>query len=180
MKMLNRMLLTILMAVASATVTSAQSRDTLGWYAAAETEAGSTGAQGVDSGDTRSRGLGDRFKSQPFKQLQPISGPPARLCHAETVQMTQCKCFTQTECQALTALFPNACPSGSTQCEFLPMSRGPMPSLPQNLCHYQVPMSITECSCNNAVDCQLLAPFCPGACPVGSTSCTCRPMRRGN
>ncbi len=122
MKMLKRMLLAILMAVASATVTSAQSRDTLGWYAAAETEEGSTGAQGVDSGDTRSRGLGDRFKSQPFKQLQPISGLPTHLCHTEIVQMTQCKCFNQTECQALTALFPNSCPASSTHCEFVPMS----------------------------------------------------------
>lgn len=120
--------------------------------------------------------LSDRLSQQ---RHQPGTSPPARLCHTETIPMTQCKCFNQAECQALTALFPNSCPAGSSHCEFIPMARGTMPPLPQNLCHYQVPMSVTECSCNNAADCQLLSPFCPGSCPAGSTNCTCRPLKRG-
>lgn len=180
MKTLNLVFLTFLTAVTSASATSAQSRDALALYAATETGQGSTDAKGADSGDIQSRSLVDKFKGKHFQELQPIPGPPARLCHTETVQMTQCKCFTQTECQALTALFPNSCPAGSSHCEFIPMSRGPMPPLPQNLCHYQMPLTVTQCSCNNQADCQLLSPFCPSACPAGSTSCTCRPMRRRN
>lgn len=179
MKTLNFVFLTFVMAVASLSAPPAQSRDALGFYETTEMEQGSTDAQGTDSDDIRSRGLSERFKGKIFQQLQPISAPPARLCHTETVQMTQCKCFTQSECQALTALFPNSCPAGSSHCEFVPMSRGPMPPLPQNLCHYQMPLTVTECSCNNAADCQLLSPFCPGACPAGSTNCTCRPLKRG-
>lgn len=110
--------------------------------------------------------------------LPPPAGPPANLCHAQTIMMTQCKCFNLAECQQLTALFPNSCPTGSAHCEFTPMSRGPMPPLPPNLCGYQVPLTITECTCSNAAECQLLSPFCPGACPTGSQSCTCRPLQR--
>lgn len=110
---------------------------------------------------------------------QPGTSPPARLCHTEQVMMTQCKCFNQVECQPLTVLFPNSCPVGSNHCEFIPRARGAMPPLPPNICGYQVSFPVTKCSCNNAADCQLLSPFCSGACPAGSTSCTCRPMRRG-
>lgn len=123
------------------------------------------------------------FKSPTDRKLlpQPLApggSPPAQLCHTETIMMTQCKCFNQAECQALTALFPGSCPAGSQHCEFVPMSRGAMPPLPQTLCGYQVPFPVTECSCNNQAECTLLAPFCPGACPAGSPSCTCRPMQR--
>jgi hypothetical protein len=109
----------------------------------------------------------------------PGGSPPPQLCHQVTQMLTQCKCFSQAECQPLTALFPGSCPAGSQHCEFVPMSRGAMPPLPPTLCGYQVPFTLTECSCNNAADCQLLSPFCPGSCPAGSQSCTCRPLRRG-
>ncbi len=109
---------------------------------------------------------------------QPGGNPPAHLCHTETLMMTQCKCFNQAECQTLTALFPNSCPAGSHHCEFIPMSRGSMPPLPPNLCGYQVPFPVTECSCHNVTECQQLSPYCPGSCPPGSHSCTCRPMQR--
>jgi len=33
----------------------------------------------------------------------------------------------QAERQALTAVFPNSCPAGSQHCDFVSMSRGPMP-----------------------------------------------------
>ncbi len=108
----------------------------------------------------------------------PQEGPPPQLCHADTHMMSQCKCFNQTDCQALTALFPAPCPAGSQHCEFVPMSRGTMPPLPPNLCGYQVPWTVTECSCHNQAECQLLSPYCPGSCPVGSQSCTCRPLQR--
>lgn len=136
-----------------------------------------------DAGEVQERGLTDKLKGKVFDyklQTQPSGIPPARLCHTETRTTTQCKCFNQAECQALTALFPGSCPAGSQHCEFVPMSRGPMPPLPPNLCGYQVPFSWTECSCQNVADCQLLSPFCPGSCPAGSQSCTCRPMHRGN
>lgn len=121
------------------------------------------------------------FKSPLNRKMTPAPNgdPPPHLCHSVTHMLTQCKCFTPTECQPLTALFPNSCPPGSQHCEFVPMSRGPMPSLPSNLCGYQVPLTVTECSCKTAAECQALSPFCPGACPPGSQSCTCRPLRRG-
>jgi len=108
----------------------------------------------------------------------PAGGPPPQLCRTETKMLTQCKCFTGAECQPLTTLFPNSCPVGSTHCEFVPMSRGPMPALPPNLCAYQVPFQVTHCSCHNQAECQLLSPFCPGSCPPGSQSCECTPMQR--
>ncbi len=122
------------------------------------------------------KGLADQ-KVAP-KRGQPGGSPPAHLCHTETIMLTQCKCFNQAECQALTALFPNACPAGSAHCEFTPIARGQMPPLPPNLCGYQVPFPVTECSCHTAAECQQLSPFCPGSCPAGSTSCTCRPIQR--
>ncbi len=131
--------------------------------------------------DIRSRGLTDKLKSKPLelkRQPQPGGAPPAHLCRTETKMLTQCKCSNQAECQQLTALFPNSCAAGSTHCEFIPMSRGPMPPLPPNLCSHQVPFTYTECSCRNAAECQQLTPFCPGSCPAGSQSCTCRPMQR--
>jgi hypothetical protein len=108
----------------------------------------------------------------------PGGGPPPQLCHSEARMLTQCKCFNQAECQPLTALFPGSCPAGSQHCEFVPMSRGAMPPLPPNLCGYQVPFTVTKCSCNNAAECQLLSPFCPGSCPAGIQSCECTPMQR--
>ena len=108
----------------------------------------------------------------------PLGNPPAQLCYQTTLMLTQCKCFSQAKCQQLTALFPGSCPAGSQHCEFVPMSRGAMPPLPPDLCRYQVPLTVTECSCSNQADCQLLSPFCPSTCPVGSQSCTCRPLLR--
>lgn len=149
----------------------------IGPYAAPEGE-----GQQPSSKEVQGRGLTDRLKSRPLdlqRQPQPGGSPPANLCHPVTTMLTQCKCFSQAECQPLTALFPNSCPAGSTNCAFVPMARGSMPPLPPNLCGYQMPLTVTECSCNSTADCALLSPFCPGACPAGSTSCTCRPMRRG-
>ncbi|MGZ8422376.1 MAG: hypothetical protein ACXWV7_05515 [Nitrospira sp.] len=134
-----------------------------------------------DAGSVQERGITDKLKGRTFEhkfQPQPGGTPPPQLCHTETIMMTQCKCFNQTECQPLTALFPGSCPAGSQHCEFVPMSRGAMPPLPPNLCGYQVPLTLTECSCHNVAECQLLSPFCPSACPVGSQTCTCRPLQR--
>ena len=123
--------------------------------------------------------LGEFKKEFQRKPLVPVpAGPPPQLCRTETHMMTQCKCFNQADCQSLTALFPNSCPVGSTHCEFVPLSRGPMPALPPNLCGYQVPFPVTRCSCHTQAECQLLSPFCPGACPAGSQSCECTPMQR--
>lgn len=124
--------------------------------------------------------LNQKFMQSKVPAPTPPGGsPPPALCHAETKMLTQCKCFSQAECQQLSALFPQSCAVGSTHCEFVPRSRGAMPPLPPNLCGYQVPLTVTECSCHNAPECQQLTPFCPNTCPVGSEDCTCRPMRRG-
>ncbi len=123
--------------------------------------------------------FGDVRKDLHRKPLAPgPASPPPQLCHTETHMMTQCKCFNQPDCQSLTALFPNSCPAGSSHCEFIPMSRGPMPALPPNLCSYQVPFPVTRCACHTQAECQLLSPFCPAACPAGSQSCECTPMQR--
>lgn len=123
-------------------------------------------------------GFGDIKRKYPKTQPLPPSEPPAQLCHQETWMLTQCKCFSQTECQALAALFPNSCPPASSHCEFTPMSRGAMPPPPPNLCGYQVPLTLTKCECHNQEECQLLSPFCQGSCPPGSQSCECTPMQR--
>lgn len=134
-----------------------------------------------DTGSVQERGIMDKLKGSTLEhKLQPQPGgtPPLQLCHTETIMMKQCKCFNQAECQPLTALFPGSCPAGSQHCEFVPMSRGAMPPLPPNLCGYQVPLTLTECSCHNVAECQLLSPFCPSSCPAGSQNCTCRPLQR--
>ncbi len=149
-------------------------------------ESGPTAAPSSETAtsDVQERGVTPgafgEFKKE-FQRKQPVPAPtipPPQLCHTETRMLTQCKCFTQAECQTLTALFPGSCPAGSQHCEFVPMSRGAMPPLPPNLCKYQVPLTVTKCSCSNAADCQLLSPFCPGSCPAGSQSCECTPMQR--
>jgi hypothetical protein len=136
----------------------------------------------ASTGEVQERGVPKvpLFKNPADRKVLPAPGgtPPPQLCHTETIMMTQCKCFNQAECQPLTALFPGSCPAGSQHCEFVPMSRGAMPPLPPNLCGYQVPFTVTKCSCNNAAECQLLSPFCPGSCPAGSQSCECTPMQR--
>lgn len=109
---------------------------------------------------------------------QPGGSPPSNLCHEKTKMLTQCKCFNQAECQALTTICPGSCPVGSQSCQCVPLFRGTPPPLPPNLCGYQVPLVITECSCHNVAECQLLSPFCPGSCPAGSQSCTCTPLQR--
>jgi hypothetical protein len=139
-----------------------------------------------EAGDIQERGVTPKiapFKApRDSKVLPPSKQPggdlPAKLCHPVTHMMTQCKCFNQGECQALSALFPNSCPPGSQHCEFVPMSRGAMPPLPPNLCGYQVPWTTTECSCHNATECQQLTLICPGSCPAGSQSCQCTPRQR--
>ena len=118
------------------------------------------------------------ISKMPPPSKTPDGGLPANLCHPVTHMLTQCKCFNQAECQPLTTLFPNSCPASSQHCEFVPMSRGTMPPLPPNLCGYQVPLTVTECSCHNATECQQLTTICQGSCPAGSQSCTCRPMQR--
>jgi hypothetical protein len=142
-------------------------------------------SQPTEAGDIQERGLRNaRPGPAPgaAKTLPPPSQPggdlPPSLCHPMTRMLTQCKCFNQTDCQTLSALFPGPCPVGSQHCEFVPMSRGTMPPLPPNLCGYQVPFTVTECSCHNQAECQLLSPFCPGSCPVGSQSCECTPLQR--
>lgn len=155
------------------------------WAEDGASERSSEQTEDAVTGEVQERGVTKvpLFKSPTDRKvlpqpLAPGGSPPAQLCHTETILMTQCKCFSQTDCQALTALFPGSCPPGSQHCEFVPMSRGTMPPLPQNLCGYQVPFPVTECSCHNQAECTLLSPFCPGACPAGSQSCTCRPMQR--
>lgn len=139
----------------------------------------------ASTGEVQERGLPKvpLFKNPGDRNIRPLPAPggtpPPQLCHTKTIMMTQCKCFNQPDCQTLTALFPNSCPAGSQHCEFVPMSRGTMPPLPPTLCGYQVPLTLTECACHTAAECQLLSPFCPGSCPAGSQSCTCRPLRRG-
>lgn len=73
---------------------------------------------------------------------------------------------------------PRSCLEGSQRCQCNPMFRGTPPPLPPSLCGYQIPIVITQCSCTNAADCQVLSPFCPGACPIGSLSCQCNPLQR--
>lgn len=159
---------------------------------AAEPQAPSSSAQEQQSqppegGEIQERGLIP--KVTPYKMpgeskvLPPPKQPgglPAHLCHTVTHMMTQCKCFNQADCQALTAICPGSCPAGSQSCQCVPMFRGTPPPLPPNLCGYQVPLTVTECSCHSQAECQLLSPFCPSSCPVGSQSCTCRPLRRGS
>jgi len=153
-------------------------------YAATDQPSEATISSQSSGEDVHERGVtpglfGNMKNDLQRKPLAPIpAGPPPQLCHTETHMMTQCKCFNQVECQSLAALFPNSCPVGSSHCEFIPMSRGPMPALPPNLCGYQVPVPVTRCSCHTQAECQLLSPFCPGACPAGSQSCECTPMQR--
>lgn len=135
------------------------------------------------TGDVQERGVAPSLlefkKDLQRKPSVPVpANPPPQLCRTETHMMTQCKCFSLAECQALTALFPNSCPAASAHCEFVPMSRGPMPALPPNLCSYQVPFPVTRCSCHTQAECQLLSPFCPGTCPPGSQSCECTPLQK--
>jgi len=157
---------------------------------AAETEAPSSSSQEqssqpTETGDIQERGLLnvrpgpalERAKILPSPN-QPGGGLPPNLCHPVTQMLTQCKCFNQADCQALTTICPAACPAGSLTCQCVPMFRGTPPALPPNLCGYQVPLTLTQCSCNNDTDCQVLATICPGACPVGSHSCHCAPLQR--
>jgi hypothetical protein len=157
---------------------------------AAEPEAPSSSSeeqssQPTEAGDIQERGLLnvrpgpalEKAKILPSPS-QPGGGLPPNLCHPVTQMLTQCKCFNQADCQALTTICPAACPSGSLTCQCVPMFRGTPPVLPPNLCGYQVPFTFTQCSCNNDADCQVLATVCPGACPVGSHSCQCTPMQR--
>jgi hypothetical protein len=136
-------------------------------------------------GDIQERGLtnarpgpslgGEKILPPP---TQPGGGPPPNLCHQVTQMLTQCKCFNQVDCQSLTTICPVACPTGSQSCQCIPTFRGTPPALPPNLCGYQVPLTLTQCSCSNDADCQVLATICPGACPVGSHSCQCTPLQR--
>jgi hypothetical protein len=142
-------------------------------------------SQPTEAGDIQERGL---TNPRPGTSLggaktlppptQPGGGLPPNLCHQVTQMLTKCKCFNQRECQKLTTICPAACPTGSQSCECIPTFRGTPPALPQNLCRYQVPLTVTQCSCSNDADCQVLTTVCPGACPVGSHSCQCTPMQR--
>lgn len=115
---------------------------------------------------------------RPRQPAQPQGGLPPNLCQQVTHMVPQCRCSNPTDCQVLTGLCPGSCPAGSQTCQCSPMFRGTPPPLPPSLCGYQVPIVMTQCSCSNAADCQVLSPFCPGACPVGSLSCQCNPLQR--
>ena len=157
---------------------------------AAESAAPSSSAQEqknqpAEAGDIQERGLTNPRPGPSLggaKMLPPPSQPggslPPNLCQQVTRELTQCKCFNQSDCQSLTAICQAACPAGSQTCECVPMFRGTPPPLPRKLCHYQVPITITQCSCHNDADCQVLANICPASCPVGSHSCECTPLQR--
>lgn len=142
-------------------------------------------SQPEEAGDVQERGL-TNLRPGPATPganlLPPATQPggtlPPNLCQPVTRELTQCKCFNQSDCQSLTAICPGACPAGSQSCECVPMFRGTPSPLPRKLCHYQVPITITQCSCHNDADCQVLANICPASCPVGSHSCECTPLQR--
>ena len=140
--------------------------------------------QPPEGGDIRERGLRNSGQGPAPGEAKippapmPPGGLPPNLCHEVTQVHRQCKCFNQVECQALTGICQGACPAGSQRCECTPTFRGTSPPLPPNLCGYQSPFTITQCSCHNAADCQLLATVCPGSCPAGSHSCQCAPLQR--
>ena len=138
-----------------------------------------------EAGDIQERGLTEAAPRKGLKESkvlppskQPDGGLPTNLCHPVTRMMTQCKCFNQADCQALTNLCSGSCPAGSQSCQCTPLFRGTPPPLPPNLCGYQVPWTTTQCSCNNQADCHLLSGVCPGSCPPGSQSCQCTPLQR--
>jgi hypothetical protein len=113
-------------------------------------------------------------KGIPGQGKKKSEGLPAKLCHEVTLMRTQCKCANATDCQVLSTLCPGSCPVGSQSCQCNPLFRGTPPPLPQNLCG-AVPWTITQCSCDNQADCQLLLTVCPVLCPAGSQSCQCSP-----
>ena len=131
--------------------------------------------RGLKKGTLRKMPRGTQVKPPPN---QPGQNLPTNLCHQETHMMTQCQCSNNADCQVLSNLCPGSCPSGSQTCQCTPLFRGTPPPLPQNLCGYQVPFTITKCSCSNDLDCQVLSSICPGSCPIGSQSCQCTPLQR--
>lgn len=131
--------------------------------------------RGLTKGTFQKMPRGTKVKPPPN---QPGENLPANLCHQETHMMTQCRCSNDTDCQVVSTLCPGSCPPGSQTCQCTPMFRGTPPPLPQDLCGYQVPLTMTKCSCNNDADCQVLSSICPGSCPVGSQSCQCSPLQR--
>ena len=133
--------------------------------------------RGVPKIDERLRVPGPQRKVLPLPPAQP-GVPPAYLCHQETYMLTQCRCGNDADCQRLSTICPAACPAGSHTCECIPLFRGTAPALPPDLCGFQVPDVVTQCSCSNDADCQILSQFCPGACPPGSHTCQCSPLRR--
>lgn len=169
--------LTILLYTASVGFTEETTPSTSPVQSHSTTEGGTIQERGVTK---------DALGALPGKLLerrhpsQPSDNPPPQLCREVTIMLTQCKCFNQAECQALTAILPTYCPAGSQHCEFVPLTRGTPPPLPPNLCGYQVPLRKLECACHNQAECQLLSPYCPGACPAGSQSCACTPLRRSH
>jgi hypothetical protein len=140
-----------------------------------EQPVGEVQERGLTKGATQKMPRGPKVKPPP-KQAE--DNLPANLCHQETHMMTQCRCSNDTDCQILSTLCPGSCPSGSQTCQCTPRFRGTPPPLPQNLCGYQVPLTMTKCSCSNQADCQMLSSICPGSCPVGSQSCQCTPRQR--
>jgi hypothetical protein len=159
-------------------------------FVAAEPPASSPTAQeekglSAEGGDIQERGLGKIVPGKVPGRTRVLPPPtpsggglPPNLCHQETHMMTQCRCFNNVDCQVLSTLCPGSCPVGSQTCQCTPMFRGTPPPLPPDLCGYQIPLVITKCSCSNDAECQILSTICPGACPVGSHSCQCRPLQR--
>jgi hypothetical protein len=125
-------------------------------------------ATAAGAGEIQERGLPKGTQGQGKKGPE---GLPANLC-SSAPQVLRCQCFNQTDCKVLTALCPEACPSGSPSCACSPQIPGFTP--PPHLCG--MPIVSTQCSCSNAADCKILSSICPrGACPVGSQSCRCTP-----
>lgn len=142
-------------------------------------------SQPGEEGDIKGRGLhkvprgkNPREIFAPRQPQQPEGGLPPHLCQQITHMLTQCRCANTADCQVLTGLCPGACPAGSQNCQCTPLFRGTPPTLPPNLCGVQVPTVVTQCTCTNQAECQLLSPFCPGSCPAGSQSCECTPLQR--
>ena len=129
----------------------------------------------ADAGKIEERGV---TKGATGKEKKRPEGLPAKLCQEVTLMRTQCRCANATDCQVLSTLCPGSCPVGSQSCQCYPLFRGTPPPLPQNLCG-AVPWKVTQCSCDNLTDCQVLSTICPASCPVGSQSCQCTPLSRG-
>lgn len=141
------------------------------------TKAGEFQGQGVHKVP---QGKNPREIFAPRQPQQPGGGLPPHLCQQITHMVTQCRCTTTTDCQILTGLSPGGCQAGSRTANAHHYFEARLPHLPSSLCGFQVATVVTQCTCTNQTDCQVLSTICPNACSAGSQSGTCRPLRRGN